>query len=375
MNNIREKAVIYGGGQSTLDFLKYSSFFSDTIEICAITDKDEKKWGSNLCGYKILPPQEVYKMKYDFFVIPSAIYFEEISDRIMKDVQISRSQIEDVTCIAKRKLSARYKRHQDKADILGFIQTHPISVFNYPFREKYVNFSVEIGFDDENKLYYVMHMGKYKMYMARRLDTEEKVYEYYKSLCLEQDDQSPHRYVTEDFDVPIGDILVDVGTAEGMFSIDKIEKVKRLYIIEMDAEWIEALKYTFGDYMDKVIIVEKFVADYTGYNFVMLDDVIDEDVNFIKMDIEGNEYAAMIGAKNIIKKSKKLKCVLCTYHNDNDEVALKYLAESYGLSAEFSEGYMYFANNVEQLYIMPSLRRGVLRCKKNNMLQIDTVYT
>ena len=93
------------------------------------------------------------------------------------------------------------------------------------------------------------------------------------------------------------------------------------------------------------------------------------------MDIEGNEYAAMIGAKNIIKKSKKLKCVLCTYHNDNDEVALKYLAESYGLSAEFSEGYMYFANNVEQLYIMPSLRRGVLRCQKNNMLQIDTVYT
>jgi len=37
MDNIREKAVIYGGGQSTLDFLKYSSFFSDTIEICAIS--------------------------------------------------------------------------------------------------------------------------------------------------------------------------------------------------------------------------------------------------------------------------------------------------------------------------------------------------
>ncbi len=39
------------------------------------------------------------------------------------------------------------------------------------------------------------------------------------------------------------------------------------------------------------------MADYTGYNSVMLDDVIDEEVNFIKMDIEGYEYAAMTGAK------------------------------------------------------------------------------
>ena len=57
---------------------------------------------------------------------------------------------------------------------------------------------------------------------------------------------------------------------------------------------------------------------------------------------------------------------LCTYHNDNDEVALKSLAEDYGLSVEFSEGYMYFANNAEQLYVMPSLRHGVLRCQKQS---------
>ncbi len=57
---------------------------------------------------------------------------------------------------------------------LDYIKTHPISVFNYPFREKYVNIPVEIGFDNGSKLYYVMHRGKYKMYMARRLNTEEK---------------------------------------------------------------------------------------------------------------------------------------------------------------------------------------------------------
>lgn len=364
MDHIREKVIIYGGGQSTLDFLKYSSFFDDVIEICAITDKNEKKWGKYLYGYKILPPQEVYRMEYDFFVIPSIRYFDEISDRILQDVQISRRQIEDVTCIAKRKLNARYKNHQDKTEILDYIKTHPISVFNYPFTEKYVNIPAEIGFDARNELYYVMHMGKYKMYMARRLNTKEKVYEYYRSLCMEQDNNSPHRYVTDDFDVQTGDILVDIGTAEGIFSIDKIDKVKKLYIIETDAEWIEALKYTFGNYMDKVVMVEKFVADYTGYGSVKLDDAINEEVNFIKMDIEGNEYAAMVGAKKTIEKSTNLRCVLCTYHNDNDEVALKSLVESYGLSAEFSKGYMYFANDAEQLYVMPSLRRGVLRCQK-----------
>ncbi len=68
----------------------------------------------------------------------------------------------------------------------------------------------------------------------------------------------PIGILQKDFDVQAGDVLVDVGTAEGIFSIDKMDKIKKLYVIETDAEWIEALKCTFSNYIDKVIIIEKF---------------------------------------------------------------------------------------------------------------------
>lgn len=359
----RKKIMVWGAGEKTREFLSYHNFYDDIIEIIAIVDSDKEKWGKNLGDYEIISPEKAYKMHYERFIVPSEQYFDEIADRIVSDTEIDRSRIEHVTYITKCKLNARYKLHPDKAEILSYIQDNPLDAFNYFFVKKYENIHPEIGYDEEAELFYVMHKG-YRMYMAKRFNTFEMVRTYYKNLCIEQDKDSPHLYLQGNFDVKRGDVVVDVGAAEGIFTLEVLERAGKVYLIETSREWIEALQYTFKNYQGKVEIINKYISDYTAYNTTTLDNLIHGDVNFIKMDIEGCEYAAMTGARALIERMSHIKCVLCTYHNDNDETMLRILAESLGLKVSFTKGYMLFPCSMQQIYIMPTLRRGVIRCSK-----------
>lgn len=46
-----------------------------------------------------------------------------------------------------------------------------------------------------------------------------------------------------------------------------------------------------------------------------------KDATFIKMDIEGSEYYALVGARNVICKNKP-KLAICMYHSDEDMLRL-----------------------------------------------------
>ncbi|MEK7523076.1 MAG: FkbM family methyltransferase, partial [Patescibacteria group bacterium] len=55
----------------------------------------------------------------------------------------------------------------------------------------------------------------------------------------------------------------------------------------------------------------------TQIKIVPIDKFINEHITYIKLDIEGFEKKALIGAKKTIKKYKP-KLVICSYHNLND---------------------------------------------------------
>lgn len=82
-----------------------------------------------------------------------------------------------------------------------------------------------------------------------------------------------------------------------------------------------------GSYSATFLNAENMQSDVKEDNVIKvpvrsLDQVAEcKDATFIKMDIEGSEYYALVGARNVICKNKP-KLAICMYHSDEDMLRL-----------------------------------------------------
>ena len=202
---------------------------------------------------------------------------------------------------------------------------------------------VETFFDKEAGMYYVMEQG-HRMYLPIEIfATGEEVAQYVNALHMEQDARSPHRYINERMEVPEGAVVLDAGVAEGNFSIGIIDKVKKLYLVECEPYFIHALKWTFKDYMDKIVIVEKFLSGHEDAQCTTIDAIMQgEPLDYLKMDIEGAEMDALQGGEKTIAVSPNLKCNVCAYHHLHDNEVITEFLSQHGMEVENTPGYMMF---------------------------------
>ena len=329
-------------------------------------DNNSKKQGNIFKGLKIYSPNILRECEVDYIVILTDFY-DEIYQQIIDVYPEKKDIIVNKNFFYQRSLLKRYEGVVDpeKAEVLNYIKNNGLDIFNYKFSKKYKNILIELHFDIENGMYYTIYENK-RLYFSKKLDCKKKIVDYYRYILMEQDPLSPHRYLTDTFKVEDGDVVVDVGAAEGNFSLEVVDKVSKLYIIETDIDWINALKLTFKDYLDKVIIIQKFISTYDDDNFVTLDSLLHESVNFIKMDIEGNEWDALQGAKELIRRSKKLKCAICSYHSDFDKILIENFMDQNNLNHFTSDGYIWFPLTVRQNYVSTCLNRAIVRGEKGN---------
>lgn len=111
----------------------------------------------------------------------------------------------------------------------------------------------EIHYDNKSGMYYAMRHGK-KMFISRKYNTAEMAANCYRNICMEQDENSPHRYLSKDFNIVKDGILVDIGAAEGFFAFDSVDSVRKIYLLECDLNWIDALKKTFSKEVGKKLL-------------------------------------------------------------------------------------------------------------------------
>lgn len=247
---------------------------------------------------------------------------------------------------------------------IEYLREHGICTFPYKQLKEMDDFYC--GYDEKRNMPYVMH-NNHSLYFPHSYDIETcKIM--YRSYISEEcllgggyRDKSPHQYQTDNFKIEEGDVLIDVGCAEALLSLDNIEKVSKVFLIETDPIWIPALEATFEDYRDKIVIINKFVSDTDTETTITLQTLLEKECGnrlFIKMDIEGAEVAVLNGSFDFLRKCKNIKIACCTYHRRNDAEEIRSIFDRMGFNYEFSNGYMLFRRDGLEY---PYFRHGVLR--------------
>lgn len=220
-----------------------------------------------------------------------------------------------------------------------------------------------VYYDEQSRLFYVYYDAK-RMYFSRQLDSEAKVRSYFHSILMEQDPRSPHCYWNDDGMKKWSGTGLDVGASEGIFALKIIEQAEHIYLIEVDKNWIEALEYTFKPYKDKVTIVPKFASDQDERPCIRLDTLMQgKAVDFIKMDIEGEEPKALAGCHHILTNNYA-QMAICVYHRQEDNERIGNFLLNYGYQIKNSEGYVICQGEWELEEDKTDFRRALLFAHK-----------
>ncbi|GHT10048.1 hypothetical protein AGMMS4956_00750 [Bacteroidia bacterium] len=177
---------------------------------------------------------------------------------------VRRTKVDKYKPIVVRYLKSipQKERSAEQQQVLDYLKWHSISSFPYAFKKKYKLKNITVYADSDKGMYYVLQDGK-RLYFKQSMD-KETARAYAGGILCEQDENSPHRYETADFHVEHGDVVADAGAAEGNFGLAVVERVKKLFLFEPEADWIAPLEATFAPWKDKVFIVNRCISSSYG---------------------------------------------------------------------------------------------------------------
>ena len=337
----QQEVCIHGATVLGIDLKKCLE--SSNIKTICFTDNDSKKWNRMLDEIPIVSPKYKNENFYNIPLLISSLQYEE------------------------EILDSWKKRGVDLSYQLDFLHFKHPSVFNYIFFEDMFNVTYN-NKDDIIKLYNDLHDEESKETLLNivkyRLSFDKNYLKISKSLN-EQYFEKDVLSFTDD------EVIYDVGAYDG----DTIEcflgkvtnnKYAKYYAFEPSNSYCEIIQnkkdqninwknveivncgvynkkskvkaYDKGssEFSDNILSIDKSIdseaagnSDVIYINTITIDEFAKTHLKptFIKMDIEGAELNALIGAKNVIVNHKP-KLAICIYHRPSDlsEIA-KYIKQ------------------------------------------------
>lgn len=283
---------------------------------------------------------------------------KKISKRIYefrRDIQVARLLDQ---------ISNYYRSSEDPElrRVMSYTVSNGIHMFPYEFRLKYASEAVKVCFDENIGYPYVL-MNVGRVYFPKEMQ-EAEIKSGFASALMEQDEKSPHRYLSENTKLKPTDVAVLVGASDGIFCLSIVQKIRKVYLFEPDDRWEIPLKYTFAPHNGKVEVVKKFVSSIDKDDKISLDTFFSkrgEHINYLQADIEGGEKDLLIGARNLLK-NKNMQLSICCYHREQDEKELSEMLLHHGFRVEYSAGYMLMWMQVP--CGKPFFRKGVIYASK-----------
>jgi FkbM family methyltransferase len=154
-----------------------------------------------------------------------------------------------------------------------------------------------------------------------------------------------HHYEVKETGVGPDDIVLDCGAAEGIFGLKVHSGCRQVILIEPLSKFVRALERTF-EKADNVQILPYAISDRPFSATISDTDISsaisengpgeqievttldalfagkDIPVSYLKMDLEGHDYKALVGAEKLIKQYKP-KIAVTTYHDEKHAEQIK----------------------------------------------------
>ncbi len=193
-------------------------------------------------------------------------------------------------------------------------------------------------------------------------------------------DSLEYQYFEKEFIDLRSKIIVDCGayTGDTVENIIKITNgnIKKIYSFEPDyniytrlirniksKRWDNVKAYNLGNYSEKKTVhflsqgngteMSNHISENGNISIKVdsIDNIIEEDVDLIKMDIEGAEYDAIVGAQKMIKRCHPVLAI-CIYHKPDDYFNLLKLINSLDGSYKFYIRQYAYNDNETVLYAL-----------------------
>lgn len=263
--------------------------------------------------------------------------------------------------------SNQFKKYRKE---LIFMLRKGLNTYPYDFVLKYNLNDEKVYRDQEGP--YVIHNGRKLYFPDTEKYSDDVVLKTHLLSRIEQDIESPHRYLDADEDMN-NVVFLDIGCQEASLPLEFVDRLKHLYLFEVENEWNNPLSLSFSDWKDKVTIVNKFVGRQNNDHEIKISDYINnliekkeldpfKDRVFVKMDIEGAEEEVFADLTRVMNKLNHISVALCVYHKRTAESKImELLPEGYVMRVR--DTFMLF-NPYDRDFKFPYFRHGVARIER-----------
>ena len=360
------KFLLFGTGKIACHIMQGMGDLEGDLQILGFVDNDIHKCGITFYEKIIFSPDQIVNIQYDYICILLERGYTDVYNQLAYGYHIDKSKLVNKYFLLKYIMMEKYKNDStpEIQDTIFYWKNNNNLTFFNQFEYQPAQYD-EVFWDTENNMPYVFYKER-KLYYPRTYrgfivrNNSLYVISYRE---MEQHEMSPHRYLNDKIFIQENDIVVDAGAREGEFALPYIDSIKKLYLIENDAEWIEALKMTYKDYMDKVVIIPKLLMDEVNeYSTTLMEIIQEKTIDFIKMDIEGAEVKALSASQNLLKRNN-IRCAICCYHRKGDREKIEQIFEKVGYQHFVSNGYVVFVSDPD-IFRDADFRKGIVYALK-----------
>lgn len=320
--------VLYGTG--IVGNSLYNTYLELGFDVLAVCDSDEKKWGTKFYDYNIMSFGQVLEEFQNFQVAITVgrEYYDEVLEIVLQHLKDEDVYLENKLIHRDSTISMQYR------DMVQSRQKELINFYNVLSDE----FSKEV------------------LINVLKGNVTDDI-KYFTSVS------TPNQYFNELTASEYEKCFIDGGAYDGDTIEDFIAfsngQFGQILAFEPLDECYSDLKQRIDkkNEKDRINIYNKGLYDCSGsigfnnearpgstcidddsferIQVISLDEMNIKDVSFIKMDIEGSELKALIGATEIIKKNKP-KLAICLYHKVDDILDISNYIRSIGVKYNYA---------------------------------------